>query len=149
MADNDFSFLDNLSAADAELAPITRTGDSNGRQRAVQNNPFVAWLQDSKEKEIGKAVTVPARQAKQTEYLIRQAAADLGLGVRVVRIVDGESVKEKKELEKLHPNKKVTVQFQAQKKRKYAPRPGRSANGSVATAVTPAPVTPAPEAAKE
>jgi len=141
MADNDFSFLDNLSAADAELAPITRTGgDSNGRQRAVQNNPFVAWLQDSKEKEIGKAVTVPARQAKQTEYLIRQAAADLALGVRVVRIVDGEAVKDKKGLENLHPNKKVTMQFQAQKKRKYAPRPNRSVNSSTTVAETPAPV---------
>jgi hypothetical protein len=139
MADNDFSFLDNLSAADAELAPITRSGgDSNGRQRAVQNNPFVAWLQDSKEKEIGKAVTVPARQAKQTEYLIRQAAADLALGVRVVRIVDGEAIKDKKALDALHPNKKVTMQFQAQKKRKYAPRPSRSVSTTVAE--TPAPV---------
>lgn len=135
MAENTgFEFLSDLQAEETALPEIQRAGGGNGRQRVVQDNPFVPWLQESKEKEIGKAVTVKAGQARKTEYLIRQAAQDLGLGVRVVHIVDGNEVKvrkaqgeEKAELDTLHPNKKVKVMFQAQKKRKFANRTRRTA----------------------
>lgn len=135
MAENTgFEFLSNLKAEETALPEIKRAGGGNGRERVVQDNPFVPWLQESKEKEIGKAVTVKASQAKKTEYLIRQAAADLGLGVRVVHLVDGKEIKvrksadeEKSELETLHPNKSVRVMFQAQKKRKFANRTRRTA----------------------
>lgn len=131
-----FEFLSNLQAEETALPEIQRAGGGNGRTRVVQDNPFVPWLQESKEKEIGKAVTVKASQAKKTEYLIRQAAQDLGLGVRVVHMVDGTEVKvrraqgeEKSQLESLHPNKSVRIMFQAQKKRKFANRT-RKANGA-------------------
>lgn len=134
MAENTgFEFLANLKAEETALPEVKRAGGGNGRARVVQDNPFIPWLQESKEKEIGKAVTVKASQAKKTEYLIRQAAADLGLGVRVVHIVDGKEItvrkasgEEKSELETLHPNKTVRIMFQAQKKRKFANRTRRT-----------------------
>lgn len=130
MAENTgFEFLASLKAEETALPEIKRAGGGNGRTRVVQDNPFVPWLQESKEKEIGKAVTVKASQAKKTEYLIRQAAADLGLGVRVVHIVDGKEItvrkaqgQEKSDLEALNANKNVRIMFQAQKKRKFANR---------------------------
>lgn len=139
MADSTgFEFLANIKAEETALPEIKRAGGGNGRQRKVQNNPFVAWLQESNEKGIGKAVTVKANVARQTEYLIRQAAADLSLGVRVVHMVDGNEIKvrksageEKAELDALHPNKNVKVMFQAQKKRKFAPR--KRKNGTTET----------------
>lgn len=133
MADN-FDFLNSLDAADTELPKIERAGGGNGRGRQVQDNPFVGWLQESQTTEKGKSVTVQNRHAKRTEYLIRQAAEDLGIGVRVVRMVDGEQVKEKKALENFHDNKKVTLMFQAQKKRKYAPRTRRAQSTAPETA---------------
>lgn len=130
MADNSFDFLAGLKEAEeTQLPEIKRAGGSNGRQRKVQDNPFVNWLRESNEKQVGKAVTVKASQARATEYLIRQAAQDLSLGVRVVHMVDGKEIKvrkgkdeEKAEIDTLHPNKNVRVMFQAQKKRKFAPR---------------------------
>lgn len=118
---NEFSFLDSLQVEEAvELPKVNRTG-GGGRERAVQDNPFVQTLQDSYQTDMGKAVTVPARHAVKTEYLIRQAAEDLGIGVRVVRIVDGERV-EKAALKDLNQNKNVKIMFQGQKKRAYSPR---------------------------
>jgi hypothetical protein len=140
MAENTgFEFLSSLEAEETALPEIKRAGGGNGRTRVVQDNPFVGWLgetwdTESQTSKAGKAVTVKASQAKKTEYLIRQAAADLGLGVRVVHLVDGEEIKvrkaqgeEKSELDALHPNKKVKVMFQAQKKRKFANRTRRTA----------------------
>lgn len=141
MADNDFSFLESLKAEETALPKITRAGDSNGRERAVQNNPFVGWLTESKEKEIGKQVAVPARQWKQTVYLIRQAAEDLGIGVRIVNMVDGVQEKDRKALLALNGNKRVTVLFQAQKKKKYSPRT-RKAGAVTVTQTAPALVSP-------
>jgi hypothetical protein len=134
-----FEFLSNLQAEETTLPEIKRAGGGNGRERAVQDNPFVGWLSETWDAETltskaGKAVTVKASQARKTEYLIRQAAQDLGLGVRVVHMVDGKEIKvrkgageEKAELDTLHPNKNVKVMFQAQKKRKFANRTRRTA----------------------
>jgi hypothetical protein len=134
-----FEFLSNLQAEETTLPEIKRAGGGNGRERTVQDNPFVGWLSETWDAETltskaGKAVTVKASQARKTEYLIRQAAQDLGLGVRVVHMVDGKEIKvrkgageEKAELDTLHPNKNVKVMFQAQKKRKFANRTRRTA----------------------
>lgn len=140
MADNTgYEFLSNLSAEETELPEIKRAGGGNGRERKVQDNPFLGWLgetwdADTQTSKAGKAVTVKAGQARKTEYLIRQAAQDLGLGVRVVHMVDGKEItvrkaqgEEKAELDTLHPNKNVKVMFQAQKKRKFANRTRRAA----------------------
>ena len=105
-----------LSVEDAELP--ARQGA--GRQRKVQNNPFLAPVQESYDKGVGKAVTVPNAQCKDAEYLIRQAAADLGIGVRVVFSLDKEA------REKAAKNKNVTISFQGKEKRAYK---GRKTNG--------------------
>jgi hypothetical protein len=134
MAENGFDFLNKLSASDTELPSITRAGGGNGKGRQVENNPFVQWLQESYNDGvsfIGKSVTVPARHALKTEYLIRQAGEDLSIGVRVVRMVDGERINERKAIKELNGNKNVQILFQAQKKRKYAPRNRRSASDAV------------------
>lgn len=145
MAENKgFEFLSNLSAEETTLPEIKRAGGGNGRARVVQDNPFVGWVGDTWDGETqtskaGKAVTVKASQARKTEYLIRQAAADLGLGVRVVHMVDGKEIgvrkgegEEKAELDTLHPNKNVRVMFQAQKKRKFANRTRKAAGTDTA-----------------
>lgn len=98
-----------LSVEDAELP--ARQGA--GRQRKVQNNPFVAPVQESYEKGVGKAIKVPNSQVKDAEYLIRQAAADLGIGVRVVFSLDKDA------REKAAKNKIVEIKFQGKEKRKY------------------------------
>jgi hypothetical protein len=123
---NEFAFLETLSAEDTELPSVNRSG-GGGRSRAVQDNPFVPWLSESHQTGKGKSVTVPANQAVRTEYLIRQAAEDLGIGVRVVRLVDGSQV-DKAAIKELHPNKKVKVMFQGQKKRAYSPRKRKNAD---------------------
>lgn len=114
MSDFDFS---NLSATETELPK--REG---GRTRVVQDNPFVPWVQESYNTGTGRAVEVPNEMVKKTEYLIRQAAEDLGIGVRVVMSLDKEA------REKAPKNKKVRVSFQGQEKRKYSPRKRTQAN---------------------
>lgn len=108
MADFDFSAL---TAETAELPK--RDG---GRTRKIQDNPFVRFVQDSYDTKSGRAVTVPKSVLKDTERLIRTAAADLGLGVRIVTSLKGEA------LEKAGATKQIKVSFQGQEKRKYAPR---------------------------
>lgn len=128
MAENNgFGFLGNLQAEETELPKRSATG--GGRARAVQDNPFVAWVSESYSDGKGRSVTVPAEHAVKTEYLIRQAAEDLGLGVRVVRLVDGEQV-EKSAIKDLHKKKNVKVQFQGQTKRAYSPRKRKGAEES-------------------
>lgn len=124
MAENEFGFLSNLQAEETELPKRSATG--GGRARMVQDNPFVQWVSESNTDGKGRSVTVPARHATKTEYLIRQAAEDLGLGVRIVRMVDGESV-EKSAVKDLNPNKNVKLMFQGQKKRAYKPRAKKNA----------------------
>ena len=114
MPDFDFS---SLNVTETELPK--REG---GRTRKVQNNPFIAPVQESYNSGTGRAVEVPNEQCKAVEYLIRQAAEDLGLGVRVVFSLDKES------REKAPKNKKVRVSFQGQEKRQYSPRKRRSAD---------------------
>jgi hypothetical protein len=133
MADNTgFEFLQNLAAEEAELPRITRAGGGNGRQRLVQDNPFVKWLQEGYNSQepnnsVGKQVKVPARHARKTEYLIRQAAEDLNIGVRVVFMVDGEVLKGgRTALKDINANKTVAILFQGQRKRKFAPRRRRN-----------------------
>lgn len=87
-----------------------------GRTREVEDNPFIPWVQESYNSETGRAVTVPNEMVKKTEYLIRQAAKDLGLGVRIVTSLT------KEEMTKAAKNRNVKVSFQGQKKRNYSPR---------------------------
>lgn len=125
MAEFDFSAL---SVADTELPAIER-----GRTSQLAENPFIPWVQESYTNSKGKAVKVPNAQVSRTEYLIRKAAESLGIGVRVVVSLT------KEEREKAGPTKHVTVSFQGQKKRAYAPRPRKNA-----TAETPADITAEP-----
>lgn len=87
-----------------------------GRTRKIQDNPFVRFVQDSYDTKTGRAVSVPKSVLKDTLRLVRQAAADLGLGVRIVTSLKGEA------LEKAGATKQIKVSFQGQEKRKYAPR---------------------------
>lgn len=103
MAEFDFSAL---SVEEAELPAIQR-----GRSRAIEDNPFLAPVGESYTDGKGRAVKVPNEHYKTTERLIRQAAQDLGLGVRVVPSLN------KDEREKAAKNKMVTVKFQGQQKR--------------------------------
>lgn len=110
-------FLAGLSVETAELPART-----SGRGRKVKDNPFTAWVADSYGDKTGRSVPVPVANVKDVQYLIRAAAADLGIGVRIV-VVDarGNTVKNE-ELTKLVENKStktVKVMFQGQEKRKY------------------------------
>lgn len=116
MAEFDFSAL---SADDTEM-PSTAHG---GRTRKIQHNPFVEFLSDSYQRDVAKAVKIPNEQVKQTEYLIRQAATDLGIGVRLHFSLS------KEEREKAAKNKHVTITFQGKEKRTYN---GRSRSAAVA-----------------
>lgn len=108
MTDFDFSAL-----SVTETALPKREG---GRARIIQDNPFIPWVQESYSTGTGRAVEIPNEMFKQTEYLIRHAAIDLGIGVRVVCSLD------KVAREKAPKNKKIRVSFQGQEKRKYSPR---------------------------
>lgn len=110
MAEFDFG---NVSVETDELPK--RAG---GRTRKIQDNPFVAPVQESYDTETGRAVKVPKSAVKDAERLIRQAAADLGLGVRIVYSMDPKS----EEFAKAANNKMIKISFQGQVKRKYAPR---------------------------
>lgn len=113
----EFSF-DNITAEKTELPK--RAG---GRTRKVQSNPFLSMVQESYNDGMGRKITIPNEHYKDAEYLIRQAAADLGLGVRIVASLT------KEEREAAPKNKKVDVQFQGQKKRNYTPRNKSAENG--------------------
>lgn len=106
----------------------------SGRQRKVQNNPFVTHVQTSWDKQTGMSVTVPKSQAKDAEYLIRQAAKDVGLGVRIVRANSDGSKMSPEAFEKAGNTKQIRLMFQAQEKRKYSPRKSK-AEDTVETAV--------------
>jgi len=112
-AEFDFSAL---SVEETELPK--REG---GRTRAIQDNPFVKFVQDSYDSKLGRAVTVPKAHVKDTIRLVRQAAAELGLGVRIVTSLKGEA------LEKAANNKNIKVSFQGQEKRKYSERKPKEA----------------------
>lgn len=71
-----------LTAEDA--APV-----KGQRSHLLEGTPFVGWLRESYDafqagSPKGKAVTVPEAAAKQTTYLIRMAAQEVGCGVRVL-----------------------------------------------------------------
>lgn len=116
MSDFDFSAL-----APVKTEMPARQG---GRTRTVQDNPFIPWVQESYSEKTGRAVEVPNEMVKKTEYLIRQAAEDLGIGVRVVMSLDKEA------REKAPKNKKVRISFQGQDKRKYSPRARKNAENT-------------------
>lgn len=100
-----------LSVETAELPP--RAG---GREKKFRDNPFTTVLRESFDTKTGRKVEVPKAQLKDLEYLLRSAATELGIGVRIVKSLTGEA------LEKAANNKKITVQFQGQKKKQYTKR---------------------------
>jgi hypothetical protein len=112
MAEFDFSSLT------AEETTLPAAG--GGKTREIQDNPFVKFVQESYNTKTGRAVTVPNEMVKKTEYLIRQAAEDLGIGVRIAYSLDKEA------REKAPKNKNVKVMFQGKEKRKYAPRKNKA-----------------------
>src|SRR5882762_3332738 len=116
---NELDFLNNLTAETTELP--ARAGGA-GRGRKVKDNPFTPWVSESFAAKVGRSVTVPGASVKEAQYLIRSAAADLGLGVRVV-VTDTKGNQLKPEdVTKLVENKstrQVKVLFQGQEKRKY------------------------------
>lgn len=115
MADNTEFDFGSLAPAEVELPK--REG---GRTRVVQDNPFVPWVSESYNTKTGRAVEVPNEQVKRTEYLIRQAAEDLGIGVRIVCSLDKDA------RAKAPKNKKVKVSFQGQEKKRYGARKPKS-----------------------
>lgn len=88
-----------LSAEDAELAPTRRP-----RETTVDFGPFIGWLNDSKTRNVGKAITVPEVAGKATASLIRRAAASLDMGVSV-------------QISEPQANGNVSVRFKAKPKR--------------------------------
>lgn len=121
-------FLSGLSVETAELPK-----SEGGRGRKVKDNPFTAWVRDSYADGNGRQVTVPGANAKEACYLIRQAAQDLGLGVRVVALntkgvkLDAKTVAD---LADKNSTSKVTVMFQGKEKRAYERRQGTTATGT-------------------
>jgi hypothetical protein len=122
-------FLSGLSVETAELPK-----GEGGRGRKVKDNPFTQWVSDSYATESGRSVTVPGANVKEAAYLIRQAAQDLGLGVRVVALNskgDKLDVKTIQEMAEKGSTAKVKVMFQGKDKRKYSPR--KSSDGVEST----------------
>jgi len=121
-------FLTGLSAAPAELPKA-----EGGRSRKVKDNPFTAWVRESYADGNGRSVTVPGENVKEAVYLVRSAANDLGLGIRVV-VTDskGNKLDAAKILELSEKGSKaqVKVLFQGQDKRRYTPRQGTTATGT-------------------
>lgn len=119
---------DFLSGLSVEIAELPKS-----ESRKVKDNPFSAWIRDSYADGNGRQVTVPGANVKEACYLIRQAAKDLGLGVRVVAL-DAKGVKlDAKTVANLAESKstaKVTVMFQGREKRAYERRQGTTATGT-------------------
>lgn len=106
--------LANLSVETTELPQRT-----SGRGRKVKDNPFTAWVSESYADKTGRSVTVPKAHVKDAQYLVRAAAADLGIGVRIV-LTDSKGNKlDNAKLEGLSDKTYVKVMFQGQEKRKY------------------------------
>ncbi|QBZ72840.1 hypothetical protein SEA_FORTHEBOIS_8 [Streptomyces phage Forthebois] len=121
-------FLTGLSATTAELPK-----SEGGRGRKVKDNPFTAWVRDSYADGNGRQVEVPGANAKEAAYLIRQAAGDLGLGVRVVALnskgvkLDAKTIADMAEK---GSTAKVRILFQGKEKRAYERRQGTTATGT-------------------
>lgn len=120
-------FLTGLSAETAELPKA-----EGGRGRKVKDNPFTNWVRESYSDGAGRSVTVPGANAKEACYLIRSAANDLGLGVRVV-VTDSKGKKLDAATVASHAENgskaQVKVLFQGKDKRSYTPRQGTTATG--------------------
>lgn len=99
----------------------------SGRKRVVEHNPFIDLVSSSYSDGKGREFKLPKSQHKTAVNLIRDAAKQLGIGVRIVLSPKGE------ELENAPDNRNVTVQFQGQDKRKYAPRKSKTENAENAT----------------
>jgi hypothetical protein len=102
-----------LTVQDAELPKQTRSGNAGP-------NPFLPVLTASKDHgNAGKSVNVPAGNVGQVQYLIRRAAADLGVGSRIVlRNSKGDTL-DKAALKSMPKTAQVTVLF-ASKARKQS-----------------------------
>lgn len=113
-------FLSGLTATTAELPK-----SAGGRGRKVKDNPFTAWVSESYADGQGRSVTVPGANAKEACYLIRSAADDLGLGVRVVALNSKGaklSADDVKGLAEKNSTAQVKIMFQGKDKRQYTPR---------------------------
>lgn len=123
-------FLSGLSVTTAELPK-----SAGGRGRKVKDNPFTAWVSESYADGQGRSVTVPGANVKEAAYLIRSAADDLGLGVRVVAL-NSKGAKltadQIKDMAEKGSTAQVKVMFQGKDKRSYTPR--KSADGATDTA---------------
>lgn len=121
-------FLSGLTAETAELPK-----SEGGRGRKVKDNPFTAWVRESYADGKGRSVTVPGANAKEACYLIRTAANDLGLGVRVV-VTDSKGNKQDAkavaELSEKGSKAQFKVLFQGKEKRAYERRQGTTATGT-------------------
>lgn len=96
--------MDFSSLAAPKAAELPKSG--NGGMLA--GTPFVGWVRESRDNgNKGRETTVPVAAVTQVVYLLRQAAAELGCGIRVV---PGPA-----------KNGSVVVKFQAKDKRKHTP----------------------------
>lgn len=105
--------LSSLSVADATMP-------KGSRSSVTTNSPFPAFMQDSKDRGVGKSVTVPASQVKRVVYLIRAAANDMQIGSRIVTQDTNGATLDKDALAALiksNPNASVVVLFAAKNRK--------------------------------
>lgn len=119
--------LGNLTIEETSLPART-----SGRNRKYADNPFRDHVNQSYHTGTGRSVTVPKKQVGEVVYLIRQAAADLGLGVRIVHMgAKGDTVLSKEDLDKASDSRMIRVAFQGQEKRKYEKKESKNDNAEV------------------
>lgn len=116
--DETFDFT-TVAVQDVEEGP-----EYAGGRRKYEVNPFLDWMKDSWEKEIGKEIVLAPKMVKDAMALIRQAAEDMtreygqDIGAKIRLYAKGALVQQTA-VGDLNPNTKVTVKFWATEKRGY------------------------------
>lgn len=99
---------------------------TGGKSRKYDVNPFAKAFAESHLTGEGRAYTLPKSAVKEAVYLLRQAAADSEMGVRIAFSDMKGNVIETSKIKDLPENAKVKVVFWATKKRKYTRKPVES-----------------------
>lgn len=95
-----------ISADAAQNVDPSQVKGSTGGM--LKNTPFVAWMRDSRQNNIGKQFSVPESASEQTQRLLRTAAREVGCGVKIVAAPPA--------------NGSVVIAFRAKDKKKVGPR---------------------------
>lgn len=107
-----------IKPQDAELPKVTSNG---GAPSKYDNNPFVEWVRESYANKKGKKIDITKADVPDAIAMIRNAAKQLGCGVRIVPSLKGE------QFEKASASRKVSILFQGQDKKAYSPRKKKNA----------------------